>query len=256
MELTELLSTIKMLAKNQGLSEPYIVGGYPRDKAFGFSISEVSDIDLTTGDSGSINLALQASKQWPTAHYRAYDDGHISLSFKNIQIDFSNNFNLPNIEEILNKNGIDNPTELEKEMYSRDFTINCLLQPLNLSQDVIDPIGVGKDDISAKLLRTPIDSKLTIGHDPRRILRALKLSLRFGLSMDDELKEAIYLYKSLIKDLPFANIKKQVNQMLKMDSKKTINLLAEYELLPILPLSKMMIFELTKNHMVQHILDG
>jgi hypothetical protein len=44
--------------------------------------------------------------------------------------------------------------------------------------------------------------------------------------------------------------------MLDMDSKKALDLLIKYKLLPIIPLSRMMTLELAKNHMVQHLLDG
>jgi len=43
--------------------------------------------------------------------------------------------------------------------------------------------------------------------------------------------------------------------MLKIDSKKTINLLSEFDLLPIIPLSKMMNEELIKNKMIQQLLE-
>ena len=44
--------------------------------------------------------------------------------------------------------------------------------------------------------------------------------------------------------------------MLKMNSDKTIELLSEFKLLPIVPLSKLMILESTKKHMVQNLLDS
>jgi tRNA nucleotidyltransferase/poly(A) polymerase len=256
MKLQDFLFELKNISKENELSEPFIVGGYVRDKLFGLPLSDVADIDITTGDSNSNALAIAASKKWPTAHYRLYDDGHASLQFKNIKVDFSNNFNLPDINKVLLKKGIENPTNLQKEMFSRDFTINCLLQPLDLSKGIIDVIGVGKEDIVAKILKTPVDPMLTIGHDPRRILRGLKLSLRFNLKIDKALEDAMKYFKDKVSSLPFSTIKKQINQMLKIDSKNAIELLSEYGLLPIIPISKQLGVELAKNHMVQHILDG
>ena len=100
MQLSELLSTISDLAKEHNVSQPYIVGGLPRDKLLG-RVSKIKDIDLTVGDSGSAQLALIVSKQFPDAHFKYYKDGHASLEFKNIKIDFSNNFNVPDIEKEL-----------------------------------------------------------------------------------------------------------------------------------------------------------
>jgi tRNA nucleotidyltransferase/poly(A) polymerase len=254
MKLSELLLTLKKISKDYDISEPYIVGGLPRDKEFGIA-KDVTDVDITTGDKGSFALAMAASRVWPEAHFRSYDDGHSSLDFS-IRLDFSNNFNLPGIDEVLKKMGINNPSELEKEVYSRDFTINTLLQPMNLGTKPIDIIGKALDDIKNKILQTPVDPDLTIGHDPRRILRAVKLMLKFDLKPDPKLEDALIKYRGGISEIPTGNVKKQINQILDIDSKKALDLLIKYKLLPIVPLSRMMTLELAKNHMVQNLLDG
>ena len=178
-------------------------------------------------------MGLMASKEWPTANYRSYDDGHSSLDFKNIRLDFSNNFILPGITEELKKMGKESPSDLEKEVYSRDFTINTLLQPTNLEKGLVDITGKGLEDVKNRVLRTPVNAELTIGYDPRRIIRALKLAMKFNLTVDDELKDAIEKYKGNIKDVSLGYIKKQVNEMLKADSQKALDLLVEFKLLPL-----------------------
>jgi hypothetical protein len=62
-------------------------------------------------------------------------------------------------------------------------------------------------------------------------------------------------YRGALRNMSLARIRKQVNQMLKMDAKKAILLLSEYKLLPIIPLSKMMAMELARHRMVQHLVD-
>lgn len=255
MKLSELLQTLLKIAKDYEIPEPYIVGGLPRDDAFGV-IQDVKDIDITTGDKNSFALAMAASRVWPDAHFRAYDDGHSSIDFKNIRLDFSNNFNLPNIEEVLKDRGIKNPSELEKEMYSRDFTINTLLQPMDLEQEPLDITGQALSDVNDRVLRTPVDPELTIGYDPRRVLRAVKMIMKFDLKPEPDLEKALIKYRGGLSEIPTNHIKKQVNQMLDMDAKRALDLLIKYKLLPILPLSKMMTLELAKNHMVQHLLEG
>jgi tRNA nucleotidyltransferase (CCA-adding enzyme) len=256
MLIQDLLDRLEELAKEKELSTPYIVGGLPRDKAFGIDISGASDIDITTGDRGSYVLGLLASKEWPAANYRSYEDGHSSLDFKNIRLDFSNNFVLPGITEELRKKGIEKPTDLQKEVYSRDFTINTLLQPLNLKEDVVDITKKGLEDVKNRVLETPVNPELTIGYDPRRIIRALKLAMKLNLEIDDDLKNAIEKYKGNLKDVSLGYIKKQINEMLKADSQKALDLLVEFKLLPILPLSKMMTKEIAKKRMVQHLIDN
>lgn len=255
MKLSELLKTLDKTANDYDIPTPYIVGGLPRDKAFD-AVSTVKDIDVTTGDKNSFALAMAASRIWPDAHFRAYDDGHSSIDFKNIRLDFSNNFNLPEIDKVLKEVGIESPSELEKEMYSRDFTINTLLQPMDLSKEPLDITGKALDDIKNKVLRTPVDPDLTIGHDPRRVLRAIKMIMKFDLTPEPDLEKALVKFRGGLTELPTGHVKKQVNQMLDMDSKRALDLLAKYKLLPIIPLSRMMTLELAKNRMVQQLLDG
>jgi len=255
MKLSDLLRSLDRIAKEHRISTPYIVGGLPRDREFGVA-EEIKDVDITTGDNGSFALAMAVSREWPEAHFRAYNDGHSSVDFKNIRLDFSNNFNLPDIKKNLSEIGITDPTKIQRELYSRDFTINTLLQPMDLSKTPIDATGRAMSDIKNKILQTPVDPELTIGHDARRILRAIKLSLQFNLSINPKLEEAMIKYRGGIKDLALAHVKKQVNQMLNIDAKKALDMLAEYKLLPIIPLSRLMTLEIAKNRMVQHLLDS
>lgn len=255
MLLSELLSLLGELAETNGISTPYIVGGLPRDRMFGLS-DAIKDIDITTGDSGSLALGLAAHHKWPEANFKVFNDNHSSLDFKNIKVDFSNNFILPGIEIELEKNGISSPSQLQKEMFSRDFTINTILQPMNLTEDPLDITGKAIHDIKNKILRTPVNPNLTIGYDVKRILRALRLAIKFDLTIEDNIKEAILKYRGGISELPINQIKKQVNQMLNMDSEKTISILTEFKLLPIIPLSKLMVLKSTQNHMVQNLLDN
>ena len=255
MLLSDLLLSLDKMAKDNNISAPYVVGGMPRDKMFGLADS-IRDIDITTGNKESIILAVSANKEWPDVDFRTYDDGHSSIDFKNIRLDFSNNFILPGIEDMLKEIGIEKPSDLEKEMYSRDFTINTILQPMNLEEDPIDITKKAFDDVKNKILRTPVNPEFTIGYDPRRILRAVKLIIKFDLKVEENVKEAIIKYRGSVIGLSSKYVKGQINQMLKMNSDKTIELLTEFQLLPIIPLSKMMILETTKRHMVQNLLDS
>jgi tRNA nucleotidyltransferase/poly(A) polymerase len=256
MRLEDLLGALDQLARDNDLSRPFAVGGFPRDKLLGLQPAQVADIDVTTGDRDCSALALLASRRWPDAHYRSYDDGHASLAFRNIRVDFSNNFILPGIEAELAKRGVAEPTDLQKEMFSRDFTVNTVLQPMDLSRPPLDTTGMALEDLGARLLRTPVDADLTIGHDPRRILRALKLSLRFGFRIDKTLGEAMLKYRGAVGELPDGFVRRQAHQMFRMDARKAIELLSEYKLLPIIPLSRLMSMEMAKHRMVQHLLDS
>lgn len=237
MDIHELLSTIGNLAKQNGLNRPFIVGGVPRDRVMGHKGKEINDLDITTGDEDSIKLGEIIAKSYQDAKHRTYDDGHSSINIRGLRIDFSNNFQAPNIDTELKKMGITDITPMKREIYSRDFTINTLLEDLDLS-NVYDITGEAEADISAGLIKCPIDSEIAIGSDPRRILRAIKFSLKYGFKLDNNLKNSILKNRKKIQDLPVRFVQDRMNEIIQIDEDDGIKALVEYKLLPLVQLTQ------------------
>ena len=95
----------------------------------------------------------------------------------------SSNFNTPNITELLVKQGIKEPTDLQREMYSRDFTCNALLLDLDL-KTVIDPTKQGVKDIHAKVIRTCLAPEITLTANKNRVVRAIYLAAKLDFDLD------------------------------------------------------------------------
>jgi poly(A) polymerase len=73
---------------------------------------------------------------------------------------------------------------LADDLTRRDFTINAIamgIQEGNYGQ-LTDPFD-GRKDISAKLIRTPLDPEKTFSDDPLRILRAARFAGRLGFKI-------------------------------------------------------------------------
>jgi len=244
LKLNELLSIIEKTAKDRGLSRPFIVGGTVRDRIRG-EAKEINDIDLTSENGDSVELAFACSKLIQYDYFQLYDDGHVCLRVGGLQIDFSNHFIIPNIDIELDRLGIKEKTTLVKEMFSRDFTINTLLQDLSFEK-VFDITGSGVRDIRAGVVRCPINPELTIKNDPKRILRALGFALRFNYTIDDALIRAIKKYKYLLKDTSPEYMKDKANELIKLNSEKAIKLFIELGLLTIIPMTKLISDELIK----------
>jgi len=237
MDINELLSLVKRIAKRHNLSEPFVVGGVPRDRIMAKSGKEINDVDLTTGDGDSTKLGELVAEALPTAKYRTYDDGHSSIDFRELKVDFSNNFNSPGIDEELERMGVKDITPMTKELYSRDFCINAIMEDLDLA-NVYDLTGEGISDIEAGIIKCPINPEISIGVDPRRILRAIKFSIKFGFDIEEGLKNAMLNHKNKIKDLPPNFVTGKMNEIVRIDDEKGIDMLIEYKLLPLVPLSK------------------
>ena len=84
-------------------------------------------------------------------------------------MDFSSNFNAPNIESLLVNKGIAKPTEMQKEMFSRDFTCNALLLSLDL-KDLIDPTHQGFKDIKERMIKTCLPPEVTLTTNKNRVV--------------------------------------------------------------------------------------
>ena len=241
MDIDALLQLISQVAKKNGFSTPFIVGGVPRDRILGkrSGQSSLKDIDLTTGDKSSLKLAEAVKKALPESHFRTYDDGHASIDFRGIHIDFSSNFHAPGVEEELRKAGIQDLDSMKLELYSRDFTMNTLLETLDF-EHLYDITGEGIGDLQAGLIKCPIDPNITIGVDPRRILRAIKFAIKYNFKLDDRLKAAMKEHRKKIQDLPVKFVQDKMNEIVRLDDDKGTEMLIEYKLLTLVPLTKLL----------------
>lgn len=81
---------------------------------------------------------------------------------------------------------------LQKDLLLRDFTINAIAEPLAPKHGkYVDPSG-GIRDLEKRLIRTPLDPRITLIDDPLRILRAARLASQLHFSLDAKLLEAMY----------------------------------------------------------------
>lgn len=223
------------VAKEIGASKPYIVGGVPRDKLLN-RLENIEDIDITTGDEIVHELARALSQKLPDGNYKILSDGHAQIQLSNIKIDFSSNFIAPGIDEMFKKASL-NPSSMLRELYSRDFTVNCLLLDLDL-ETVSDPTGLGLNDIEKKNLRTPLPARLTLGNDNKRVVRVLYLAAKLGFEVDNEIIDWIKKNPESIANVKPKYLAKKLGQAIHFDVEKTARLLTEMGLwsyVPILP---------------------
>ena len=188
MKLKELLQLMEDITVAKKLSPCFIVGGTVREKVLG-RLDKISDLDLTTGDDGVGYLAKELSialgKQYKI-QTKTMNDGHTSIFLGDLKVDFSSNFNVPDIEGILTKMGINNPTSMQKELFSRDFTCNTLLMALDL-KTISDPTQRGLKDIQEKKIRTCLDPAITLSSNRNRVIRAIYLAAKLGFEVDEKI---------------------------------------------------------------------
>jgi tRNA nucleotidyltransferase/poly(A) polymerase len=233
MNLVDLLLLIGTTAKQHGITMPLLCGGTPRDKVMGRA-NQLNDLDFTTGDEGSLTLPKLLQPVLPEAHLKTLDDGHSQLTLDGLKLDFSTNFVVPGIEKFLVENGLSNPTSMQKELYSRDFTCNALLLSLDL-KELQDPTGLGIKDIQKKLLRTCLPASITLSVDHKRVVRVLYLAAKLNFEVDAEIIKWVKENPETIKDCKPQYLSRKLQEALDLNLEKTLSIIDKCGLWSYLP---------------------
>lgn len=241
MKLRELLNRLQVVQKKIGASEPFICGGTPRDRYLGH-LENISDLDITTGDKSvdylSQEFAISLRKEYNVTR-KTMDDGHSTLFIGNLKMDFSSNFNVPNIDAILKSMKITHPTEMQKEMYSRDFTCNALLLSLDL-RELTDPTNRGFKDIKERVIRTCLKPEITLTSNRNRVVRAIYLATKLDFNVDKSIIDYVAKNPETVKISTEKSLNDKLGEAFARDPDKASYLITQMNLWNQIPISEVM----------------
>jgi tRNA nucleotidyltransferase (CCA-adding enzyme) len=241
-EFRDLLLQLKRLANDNGLSEPFIVGGLPRDKILNKS-SDIQDVDLTTGDESIHKLALVVANYFKVVPVQ-FPDGHYQMYLDNIKFDFSSNYQSPNAAYFLEKVGLNDPTQMQLELFSRDFTCNILLFPMDLRK-ILDPTGLSLNDIRDKVLKTPLPPRITLRDDPNRVVRAIYLAAKLGFTVEEDIiKWVLNHHEKISAEVSNGFARKKLAAATRSNPNITIQLMNKMQLWNVVSLPKILMEQL------------
>ena len=150
-------------------ADGYVVGGAIRDLLLG---REPLDVDLAC--LGPLAAAQSISKRV----IRLGGEEH--LTAYRVVVRSDGNEHVYDFAEILGG-------EIERDLARRDFTINAMA--VDLARDVLlDPHG-GRRDVEARIVRMVRPSNFD--DDPLRMLKAVRMAVRYDLDVDDATIDAI-----------------------------------------------------------------
>ncbi|MFM7320565.1 MAG: CCA tRNA nucleotidyltransferase [Armatimonadota bacterium] len=166
----------------------YLVGGYVRDKLLGRD-DHATDLDLVLeGDATAVARLLwerRVARHHPVT-YPAFGTAMVHVGDAQVELvtardeSYRKGSRKPQVR----------PGTLLGDARRRDFTVNTLLCNLH-DGEILDPLGTGRADLAAGLLRTPLDPEVTFVDDPLRMLRACRLAAKLGFAIAEETLEAI-----------------------------------------------------------------
>jgi tRNA nucleotidyltransferase/poly(A) polymerase len=239
MKLREIFQQMKEVQRRIGASNPYICGGTPRDRYMG-RLDHISDIDITTGDKTadyiSQEFAIELKKKYNVTR-KTMPDGHSTIFIGNLKLDFSSNFVVPNIDVLLGARGITKPINLQREVFSRDFTCNSLLLSLDMKR-LIDLTKNGFKDIKEKKIRTCLSPDITLTSNRNRVIRAVYLATKLGFDIDDKIIAYVQKNPSSVRIATEKVLADKMNEAFTYDADRASNLLTKMNLWNYVPITE------------------
>jgi poly(A) polymerase len=190
----------------------YVIGGFVRD--FLLQRDFKKDIDIVAVGSG-IDLAQKVSSLIPNKPkvqvFKTY--GTAMLRYDDIDIEFVGARKESYTESSRNPQ-VETGT-LEDDQNRRDFTINALALSLDTADygTLVDPFN-GVEDLTNKIIRTPLNPDITYSDDPLRMMRAIRFATQLNFTIEEESLKAIERNKERIKIISGERIVDELNKIL------------------------------------------
>ena len=199
----------------------YVIGGFVRDYFLGRGGAK--DIDIVAIGSG-IELAKKVAdslKGKPdVAIFKNF--GTAMVKHQGLELEFvgarKESYQRESRKPIV-ENG-----SLTDDQNRRDFTINALALSLNRENfgNLLDPFH-GLTDLEKKLIRTPLDPKITYSDDPLRMMRAIRFATQLNFTIELKSLQAITENKERIKIVSKERVVDELHKIL-MTKKPSIGL--------------------------------
>lgn len=175
-----VFNRIGKIADHQN-TDVYVVGGYVRDLLLG---KKVKDIDFVIVGDGP-NFAKCVAGELETNDlvvYKNFGTAMIKYNDKILEFvgaraeSYSTDSRKPHVQS----------ADLFTDLSRRDFTINAIAIALNENNygTIIDPFN-GRQDLTEKIIRTPLAPQRTFYDDPLRIMRAIRFATVLNFKIDE-----------------------------------------------------------------------
>ena len=171
---------IRETARELGV-RAFVIGGYVRDCFLGRPNTDIDIVVESTPELGHAGIAL-AQALGAKCHARVSvfkNFGTAMLRYKGVEVEFVG-ARKESYQRESRKPIVEDGT-LAEDQLRRDFTINAMAFSLQ-EEDfgaLVDPFG-GIRDLSAGIIRTPLDPEQTYSDDPLRMLRAIRFAAQLG----------------------------------------------------------------------------
>lgn len=102
--------------------------------------------------------------------------------------------------------------DVNQDLARRDLTINAIAYDIT-TKEIVDPFN-GRSDIENGIIRCVNDANERMSEDALRILRALRFSIKYGFSIEENTKKAMIFNKELLKKISKERITDELRKTL------------------------------------------
>jgi poly(A) polymerase len=187
----------------------WIVGGYVRDILLG---RPHPDIDVVIEGGKGLDLArrfAQLADAGDPVIFERFGTAQVTLPGHLVEFvsaraeSYAADSRKPDVRE----------ATLDADLRRRDFTVNTLL--MDFDGNIHDPLGRGRADLEARVLRTPADPIQTFSDDPLRMLRAIRFAAQLGFDLAPELLPAMRKLRDRLAS-PVVSVERVADELRKM----------------------------------------
>lgn len=223
---TEVINVIETL-ENKGF-QAYLVGGCVRDIFLG---REPKDWDITTNAKPEEIQSLFAKTVYEN------NFGTVAVIFEKESSNFVVEVTPYRLESAYSDkrhpDEVKFSKKIEDDLGRRDFTVNAMAASLSKGaiKDIVDLFG-GIKDIKDKTIKTVNEADKRLSEDALRMMRAIRLAVELGFSIEKDTYMAIKSHNMLIKDISMERIRDEfVKIIMSPNPKLGIEMLHETGLL-------------------------
>ncbi len=190
--------------------ETYVIGGFVRDLILE---RPSKDIDIVCVGSG-IDLAKAVAKALNVKKVSVFKNfGTAMINYQGWEIEFVG-ARKESYDRGSRKPVVEDGT-LEDDQNRRDFSINAMALCLNKNRfgELADPFN-GLKDCDDKIIRTPLEPKITFSDDPLRMMRAIRFATQLNFTIEDKTYDALHTEKDRITIISQERITDELNKII------------------------------------------